>query len=101
MRGNPVHDGCHAVLADAVTHVAAVLGGWSEILDPVNVVERGAVKIGAAGNRQRKLGGDGLEYIGAGFACGDFGVRREMRNDGEQLLRGGEISLDTFIEDGG
>jgi hypothetical protein len=54
-----------------------------------NVVERGAVQIRTARNRQGQGLGNGLEHVGTGLPRRDLGIRGERGNHCQQFLRRG------------
>ena len=59
--------------------------GAVEVAAVLDVVQRGAVQVGAAAGNERHGGADRLEHIAAGFAGGNVDGRIKRRNDIEEV----------------
>ena len=103
--GEAVEDATHAVFADTEADVAAVAIGGIEVFGGGDVVERGAVEIGASADEIGDGVGDGLEDIASCFAGGDFGIGGKLRDAGEKIRRdflgegGRELGIEVWIGD--
>ena len=75
------------MLPNAEAKVATGTVGPVEIFVRGDVVERRAVKIGAAGDEQRQLSGNALEHVLARGARRQLGVGREQRNFFQEVRR--------------
>ena len=88
VRGDAVEHGAHAVFADAEGNIAARPIFRREIvvacLQVADVVQRGAVEVGAAADQQRRDLGQRLQHVLARLARGDLGVRRKLGDGGKQ-----------------
>ena len=94
--GDPVHDTGHPVFTDTEADVPAGVVARVEVPAVLDVVERGAMQIGAAANDQRHGLGHMLQNIAAGFARRDVRpIGRIIRNALEEI---GVVLLHGVIE---
>jgi hypothetical protein len=75
------------VLTDAEANVAASPVRRVKVLVAIDVVERRTVKIGTATDERRNGDGERLKDIAAGLAGRDLRIRRELRNQLEEIGR--------------
>ena len=83
--GDAVHDAAHGVFADAEVEVAAGVVGAVKVTAVLDVVQRGAVQVGAAAGDERHGSADRLQHIAAGLAGGDIDGWIERRDDIEEV----------------
>jgi len=103
--GEAVEDAAHAVFADAEADIATVAIGGIEVFGGGDVIEGGAIEIGAAADEIGDGVGDGLEDIASGFAGGDFGIGGKLWDEGEEIggdvlgEGGGELGIEVWVGD--
>ena len=83
--GDAVHDAAHGVFADAEVEVASGVVGAVKVTAVLDVVQRGAVQVGAAAGDERHGSADRLQHIAAGLAGGDIDGWIERRDDIEEV----------------
>ena len=83
--GHAIHDAAHGVFADAEVEIAPCVVGAVEVAAVLDVVQRGAVQVGAAAGDERHGGADRLEHIAAGFTGCNVDGRIKRRDDIEEV----------------